>query len=70
MINFRRTILRNIRRTFSTDFIEFAFQNKDGSLTPVKARKGQTVLEIAHTNTIDLEGACESSLACRYIQNY
>ena len=31
---------------------------------PVLAREGETLLEVAHNNKIDLEGACESSLAC------
>jgi ferredoxin len=28
------------------------------------AKEGQTILDIAHKNNIDLEGACEGSLAC------
>ena len=28
------------------------------------AREGESLLEVAHNNDIDLEGACESSLAC------
>ena len=30
----------------------------------VLAREGETLLDVAHNNGIDLEGACESSLAC------
>ncbi|KAM0687137.1 mitochondrial matrix iron-sulfur protein [Conglomerata obtusa] len=30
----------------------------------VNADKGNTLLEVAHKNKIDLEGACEGSLAC------
>ena len=30
----------------------------------VNAREGESVLDVAHNNHIDLEGACESSLAC------
>ena len=30
----------------------------------VKAREGESLLDVAHNNHIDLEGACESSLAC------
>ena len=30
----------------------------------VLAREGETLLEVAHNNDIELEGACESSLAC------
>lgn len=40
------------------------FINKDGSRTEVEAPIGQSVLEIAHANDIDIEGACEGSLAC------
>jgi ferredoxin len=40
------------------------FVNKDGSETTVDAPVGLSVLEIAHHNDIDLEGACEGSLAC------
>ena len=40
------------------------FVNKDGSETSVEARNGQTILEVAHQSELDLEGACEGSLAC------
>jgi ferredoxin len=30
----------------------------------VLAREGESLLDVAHNNGIDLEGACESSLAC------
>ena len=30
----------------------------------VNAREGESILDVAHNNHIDLEGACESSLAC------
>ena len=30
----------------------------------MRARIGESILEVAHNNGIDLEGACESSLAC------
>ena len=30
----------------------------------VWARQGEHLLEVAHNNGIDLEGACEASLAC------
>jgi len=36
----------------------------DGSRREVDAPEGLSVLEIAHKNDIDLEGACEGSLAC------
>jgi ferredoxin, 2Fe-2S len=37
---------------------------KDGQKVEVDAPIGLSVLEIAHRNKIDLEGACEGSLAC------
>jgi 2Fe-2S ferredoxin len=40
------------------------FINADGSRLAVDAPIGQSVLEIAHHNDIDLEGACEGALAC------
>jgi 2Fe-2S ferredoxin len=40
------------------------FIKTDGSHVDVDAPIGLSVLEIAHRNDIDLEGACEGSLAC------
>jgi 2Fe-2S ferredoxin len=40
------------------------FINVDGSKVEVDAPVGQSVLEIARANDIDIEGACEGSLAC------
>ncbi len=40
------------------------FISPDGRRTEVDAPVGLSVLEIAHRNDIDLEGACEGSLAC------
>ncbi len=40
------------------------FIKSDGSKITVDAPLGLSVLEIAHRNSIDLEGACEGSLAC------
>lgn len=37
---------------------------KDGSATTVEAPMGVSLLEVAHDNDVDLEGACEGSLAC------
>ena len=36
----------------------------DGTEKEVDAQIGLSVLEIAHKNNIDIEGACEGSLAC------
>ena len=40
------------------------FVQKDGTRIDLDAPVGLSVLEIAHENGIDLEGACEGSLAC------
>ena len=37
---------------------------KDGSTKTIDAPNGISLLEVAHKNDIDLEGACEGSLAC------
>ncbi len=40
------------------------FINKDRSRSEVDAPIGLSVMEIAHLHGIDIEGACEGSLAC------
>jgi 2Fe-2S ferredoxin len=40
------------------------FVERDGTHREVEAPLGLSVLEIAHRNKIDIEGACEGSLAC------
>ena len=37
---------------------------KSKEMIEVLAREGESLLDVAHNNGIDLEGACESSLAC------
>ncbi|CAE7528156.1 MFDX1 [Symbiodinium natans] len=48
----------------STEKISFHFKLRDGSRKTVSVPLGVTVLEAAHMNEVDLEGACEASLAC------
>ena len=43
---------------------KMTFIKTDGTRVEVDAPVGLSVLEIAHRNDIDLEGACEGSLAC------
>ncbi|MGE0651800.1 MAG: ferredoxin family 2Fe-2S iron-sulfur cluster binding protein [Alphaproteobacteria bacterium] len=43
---------------------KMTFIDKDGTRKDVDAPVGLSVLEIAHANGIDIEGACEGSLAC------
>jgi len=40
------------------------FIERDGARREVDAPLGLSVLEIAHKNDVDIEGACEGSLAC------
>ena len=40
------------------------FVDPNGTRYEVDAPVGLSVLEIAHSNSIELEGACEGSLAC------
>jgi len=40
------------------------FIERDGSRREVDAPLGLSVLEIAHRHKVDIEGACEGSLAC------
>jgi 2Fe-2S ferredoxin len=43
---------------------KMTFIDPDGNRKEVEAPEGLSVLEIAHRNGIELEGACEGSLAC------
>ena len=43
---------------------KMVFIESDGTRKEVDAPAGATILEIAHRNNIDIEGACEGSLAC------
>ncbi|MCB2102887.1 MAG: ferredoxin family 2Fe-2S iron-sulfur cluster binding protein [Rhodobacterales bacterium] len=43
---------------------KMTFIDPKGNRKEVDAPNGLSVLEIAHKNHIDLEGACEGSLAC------
>ncbi|HVC51281.1 MAG TPA: ferredoxin family 2Fe-2S iron-sulfur cluster binding protein [Stellaceae bacterium] len=43
---------------------KMVFIERDGTRRQVDAPLGLSVLEIAHSNDIDIEGACEGSLAC------
>lgn len=40
------------------------FVHQDGRVKTIDAPNGISVLEVAHMNEIELEGACEGSLAC------
>lgn len=46
-------------KVYSMTFIQ-----PDGTPNRVEAPDGMSVLEIAHRNNFDLEGACEGAMAC------
>jgi len=43
---------------------KMVFIERNGTRKEVEAPLGLSVLEIAHRNNVDIEGACEGSLAC------
>lgn len=43
---------------------KMVFIEPDGTRREVEAPLGLSVLEIAHRNDVDIEGACDGSLAC------
>lgn len=43
---------------------KMVFIERNGQRKEVEAPLGLSVLEIAHRNAVDIEGACEGSLAC------
>jgi 2Fe-2S ferredoxin len=43
---------------------KMTFILRDGTPKEVEAPVGLSILEVAHRNSIDIEGACEGSLAC------
>ena len=43
---------------------KMTFVERDGTRREVEAPMGLSVLEIAHKHGVDIEGACEGSLAC------
>ncbi len=43
---------------------KMVFIERDGTRREVDAPNGLSVLEIAHKHGVDIEGACEGSLAC------
>ncbi|XP_018617171.1 ferredoxin-2, mitochondrial [Scleropages formosus] len=48
----------------SKDVVNVVYIDRSGKRIPVKAKVGDNVLYLAHKHGIDLEGACEASLAC------
>jgi len=43
---------------------KITFVNRDGSRAEVEAPVGETLLDVAQSHAIDIEGACEGCMAC------
>ncbi|CAI2382859.1 unnamed protein product [Moneuplotes crassus] len=57
--------MRSMCSKADPETVKITFLNlRDNSEKVVDAKIGEHLLEIAHSNEIDLEGACEASLAC------
>jgi len=46
------------------EVVNVTFVDKTGKRIPIRAKVGDNVLYLAHRYGIELEGACEASLAC------
>ncbi|XP_008047180.1 ferredoxin-2, mitochondrial [Carlito syrichta] len=46
------------------DVVNVVFVDRSGQRIPVSGRVGDNVLHLAQSHGVDLEGACEASLAC------
>ncbi|KAJ4442424.1 adrenodoxin-like protein 1, mitochondrial [Periplaneta americana] len=46
------------------EVVNITYIDKDGNRIPVKGKVGDNVLYLAHRYGIEMEGACEASLAC------
>ena len=62
-------VQRQGRLDFSNQGVNLAMPNviffeQNGKRKEVNAEAGTTLLQIAHNNTIDIEGACEGVMAC------
>lgn len=53
-----------VRFLFCYHMLTVYFTNADGTVQRVDAHVGETLLSVARRHQIDLEGACDGSLAC------
>jgi ferredoxin len=52
------------------EVVNIVFIGKDGKRQAIRGKVGDNVLYLAHRYGVDLEGACEASLACSTCQVY
>lgn len=48
----------------SKEKVSITFVDKDNNKYPVTGYEGQDILQLAHDNNIDIEGACEGTCCC------
>ncbi|KAL4204704.1 hypothetical protein AMTRI_Chr01g133340 [Amborella trichopoda] len=60
----RFSMLLEVLKVMKNMVITVTFVDKDGEEKQIKVPVGMSMLEAAHENDIELEGACEGSLAC------
>eukprot|EP00128_Syssomonas_multiformis_P015874 Colp12_sorted_trinity150504_noHs@26184 len=48
----------------TADKVKFVFRDHEGDDKVVYAKEGESLLEVAHNHNVDLEGACDGTLAC------
>jgi ferredoxin len=63
VLKLNKLLTNNAFKQFCTVKFKYRYLS-DNTEVEVTAKEGQNLLEIAHNNDIDLEGACEASLAC------
>ncbi|XP_064477345.1 adrenodoxin-like protein 1, mitochondrial [Ornithodoros turicata] len=50
--------------TSDDEVVNITYVRKDGSKVPVRGKVGDNLLYLAHRYGVEMEGACEASLAC------
>eukprot|EP01013_Petalomonas_cantuscygni_P007731 TRINITY_DN2006_c2_g1_i1.p2 TRINITY_DN2006_c2_g1~~TRINITY_DN2006_c2_g1_i1.p2 ORF type:complete len:191 (+),score=25.69 TRINITY_DN2006_c2_g1_i1:105-677(+) len=70
----RRSMPLHLSSPYNTtpkgDPMSITFINKNGSKSVCDCVEGDDILQVAHSNGIELEGACEGSRACSTCQVY
>ena len=60
----KRTFCSSSDNESNKELITVHYVNKDGSRTTLRGKIGNNVMHLAQQNGIEIEGACEASLAC------
>ncbi|XP_041360395.1 adrenodoxin-like protein 1, mitochondrial [Gigantopelta aegis] len=52
------------------EIVNIVYVDKDGKRTPVRGKVGDNAMYLAHRYGVEIEGACEASLACSTCHTY